>query len=276
MFITASFLLFSLASPTTTGRTPEVGPNEIIGFFEDHCTACHSPESGKKRAQRAWANARDLAASIEEGVIEAGSSEDSAVWYMIDEGDMPPEDSEVTPVSPQQLQLLAEWIDAGAKLTTGADEAGQDTESESAASPPRQERPAILRWAGHFHPLLVHFPIALLSLAPLAELMALLFGVSRLKDTASFMLVVGALSAIPAASLGWLLSLETSASDGLELHRWLGVSTAVLALLLSATLGRHPKWRLPGMLIVALLVGLTGHIGGGLSWGESWLAFPSH
>ena len=131
------------------------------------------------------------------------------------------------------------------------------------------------RWLGHFHPLVVHFPIALLSVALLAEALALLLKKAELKIAATFCYTMGALSALPSSAFGWLLAASTShRGDELMYHRWLGVSVAVLSLLLLRPFYTKPGLRLPILLLLAGLAGATGHLGGSLSYGSDWLDWP--
>jgi uncharacterized membrane protein/YHS domain-containing protein len=97
---------------------------------------------------------------------------------------------------------------------------------------------------GRTHPMVVHFPIALIMLGLLLE------GWSLIKRNAAYGAVVrpmirfGALSAVVAATVGWALSLEGEpggeALAVFERHRILGIATAVLAVmtLLFAEWGR--------------------------------------
>ncbi|MFT4542105.1 MAG: putative membrane protein/mono/diheme cytochrome c family protein [Planctomycetota bacterium] len=257
--------------------------DEVLELFKNHCVGCHGVSSDEKRARRSWDNALDFEATISnEDLLIPGDAENSPLYYTVADGDMPPATADAPPVSPEGLALIADWINAGAALPTdpasAANANGRDDSKsvgESAGSASEQLAP-MLRWGGRFHPLLVHFPIALLSLAPLVELLSILLGTSRLKDVASFCLIVGAITAVKAAVLGWFLSYEVSQKGDLDLHRWLGVGTAGLAVLLAIAVFRKPGWRLPGMVLLALLVAFTGHIGGELSWGEDWLNYPAN
>ena len=86
---------------------------------------------------------------------------------------------------------------------------------------------------------------------------------------------LGALSALPSAYLGWMLAENTSHSGfELELHRWLGASTALLAVIAWFASRRWPQRRLLILLVLAGVVGATGHTGGVLSYGAAWLAPP--
>jgi mono/diheme cytochrome c family protein len=97
--------------------------------------------------------------------------------------------------------------------------------------------------------------------------------------TVVIMAIVAALSSLLAVFQGWTLAENSEPSDILELHRWLGVSTAVVAVIVaviallrqlgdSQVLGKLYRITvLPG----ALLVSLTGHYGGSAMHGEDYL-----
>ena len=86
--------------------------------------------------------------------------------------------------------------------------------------------------------------------------------------------------AVPAsvvtAATGWILAESTSGD--LELHRWLGVATAVLTAATAVAVRRANEersgpWRL--LLIVTLFLMLSAaHGGGELVHGEDWLRMP--
>lgn len=133
---------------------------------------------------------------------------------------------------------------------------------------------------GRLHPLLVHFPIALVISAAVAEGAAVIFGNPRWHTSAVWNVRVGAAFAVLTTIAGWRLSWEPGfgTSSPLEWHRWLGTVAAVVALVAafapSGALQRGP--RAAGMfrvalLIAALLVAAVGHLGGVLVWGADFL-----
>jgi len=242
---------------------------EVARLLATRCASCHSPGSEEPKAARKWEHAEDLAATVaDRELIVPGDLDASELYQSLAFEEMPPEDSEVPPFTAAELELVATWITNGAQLplTPGDSRAVADD---------APDRSPLIRWLGHFHPLVVHFPIGLLSAALLAELLFLFSGRSGLKTAATFCLSVGAIAALPAALLGWLLAVDTpSLGDSADLHRWLGVSTAVLSLIVLFVAHRKPRWRLPLLLLIAVLVGVTGHTGGLLAYGADWLDWP--
>lgn len=133
--------------------------------------------------------------------------------------------------------------------------------------------------------MVVHFPIALLLLAALCEFLPLRGRREQLAFTARFSLWVGALSALAAASLGWIDALGVGDSyvgfsaGVLSAHRWVGTATAAaagFALLAGERFQRTARrsWRRGyrlSLLVVVLLVGATAHLGGSLIYGWDYL-----
>lgn len=91
------------------------------------------------------------------------------------------------------------------------------------------------------HPLLVHFPIALLSAFVAVEAGAWLLGREDWRVAASALLYLGTLGAACAVTAGWLAAQSVSHSEAvhdiLERHELFGFTVLTLAALLSA-------WRL--------------------------------
>ena len=84
---------------------------------------------------------------------------------------------------------------------------------------------------GRFHPLLVHFPIALVLIAAVAELVSLTTRFPEWHMVAVANIRAGAAFAGASAGAGWILASSriVEASPALEWHRWLGGAGAVAA-----------------------------------------------
>ena len=135
-------------------------------------------------------------------------------------------------------------------------------------------------FAGRFHPLLVHFPIALLLLAALLRLIeARLSWFDDLGDPAyrwsRLVLALGALTAVASASSGWLLGTGGGyAGDSFTWHQRLGIAVAVTATLaLAAGYLPGPGRRAETVLLTAAAILLfpAGHLGATLTHGEGYL-----
>lgn len=132
---------------------------------------------------------------------------------------------------------------------------------------------------GRLHPLLLHFPIALVIIAALAELAATRVHQRVLHVVAVANIRVAALFAAAAAVSGWVLASASVVDDVqlLQWHRWIGTSAAVatIAAALTATIDAQSsmgRWvyRI-GLWGAAALVAITGHLGARLVWGANFL-----
>ena len=133
---------------------------------------------------------------------------------------------------------------------------------------------------GRLHPLLVHFPIGLVLVAAVAEVVAMTAGLWDWRTVAVANVRAGAVFAIGAAIAGWRLASSPGieATTSLEWHRWLGTIAAVAvlgaALATAGARGRSPLalwiYRIT-LFWAAALVAVTGHFGGVLVWGADFL-----
>ena len=132
---------------------------------------------------------------------------------------------------------------------------------------------------GRFHPLLVHFPIALVLVAAVAELVSLATQFPEWHTVAVANVRAGAAFAVASAGAGWVLASSrlVEASPALEWHRWLGGAGAVAAVaaaLATAQMDRFPRrlWLYRIALFWAgALVTAAGHFGALLVWGADFL-----
>src|SRR3954447_13699969 len=133
---------------------------------------------------------------------------------------------------------------------------------------------------GRLHPVLVHFPIALILAASGCEIVAIATRGREWHSAAVANLRIGTAFALVATIAGWLFADSTmlEPTSLLQWHRWAGACStlvAVGAVLLSAgSLARrssHSIWIYRTALgAAAALVGITGHLGGVLVWGADF------
>ena len=133
---------------------------------------------------------------------------------------------------------------------------------------------------GRLHPLIVHFPIALVMAAAAAEGGAIATGNARWRVVAVMNLRAGAAFAVAAVAAGWLLASGVEIAPPLEWHRWLGVIAALSAVVAAAATIRGARWPLhrlwiyrAGLFCAAMFVAATGHSGGLLVWGAEFMRF---
>lgn len=140
--------------------------------------------------------------------------------------------------------------------------------------------PAWLRFIGRFHPLLVHFPIALILTAAALEGWQFLRDREECSSTALVLIRLGALSALAAGAAGWILADSKSFGRAVEstifYHRWLGVSAfgfAVLASIAGAAAKRGLGTRLYRFVLIGAFFCASGagHLGGELVYGDGYL-----
>ncbi|HZZ42948.1 MAG TPA: DUF1549 domain-containing protein [Tepidisphaeraceae bacterium] len=139
----------------------------------------------------------------------------------------------------------------------------------------------LVQTLGRLHVAMVHFPIALLMLAGVLEAWRLARRKKDVSPTVATCAILGALATVVAAIMGWILA-ASGQYDGdtlhtLTLHRWMGVATAGLAVVtaLMLVVGKRKQVVMRGFTVGALgcaaMVGLTGHFGGQLTYGSSYL-----
>ena len=129
------------------------------------------------------------------------------------------------------------------------------------------------QFLGRLHPLIVHFPVGLLCVALLLEILDWRGTRKELRGGISLLLWIGTGSAVVAVALGLLLAnQEDYGGDTLTYHQWSGITTMVLSLLTLALLrtGRFPWYR--GTLILTVVgVSVAGHFGAMLTHGDDYL-----
>ena len=130
-------------------------------------------------------------------------------------------------------------------------------------------------FAGRFHPLFVHLPIGFILLAFLLELLSWSGRKAINQSLIAFIYLLGGISAVMAVISGLLLS-ESNAypPDTLRQHQWMGISTTILAFVLYLLKSRATgsiKLVMALGVVVSVMVAITGHLGGNLTHGETYL-----
>ncbi len=136
-------------------------------------------------------------------------------------------------------------------------------------------------FVGRFHPIIVHFPIGILYLAFIFELLSRTKRFKKIKFAVEPTLFIGAIGSMGSATSGFLLSQEGGYPERLlDNHQWLGIATTLFSILVwffhRGTFLLKEKHRKPIRIIVfiplLLLLTYTGHLGGSLTHGEDFLA----
>jgi hypothetical protein len=129
--------------------------------------------------------------------------------------------------------------------------------------------PVFVKWIGHWHPLVLHFPIVLILVT--------IIQYWRKDAYINWYISITTFFTFITAITGFLLSLESGSKGSLILsHQWLGVGVSYLMAIWfwlsegNILRGISPVF-LQGVLII--LIVFTGHVGGMVTHGEDFLAF---
>lgn len=141
--------------------------------------------------------------------------------------------------------------------------------------------PDWLHLIGRLHPAVLHFPLVMLLLFAGWVLAADKPDSARwhggLADT---LLLAGVLSAAVAAFSGFVLSGEEGyPADAIRFHKWFGVAVSLGSLAWYAAPLRLMPWAIPAKVVAAVfavMVVVTGHLGGNLTHGDDFLLSFSH
>lgn len=155
----------------------------------------------------------------------------------------------------------------------------QPLSSPPIVSPAKPVVAPLVKFLGHFHPVAVHFPIALIIAAGLAEILRIVRKEESWAKTSQFCVILGALGAVASAGLGWLAAVSQDYQGEyltiLNRHRWGGIAVAIGSLLTAlwsfSGFGNNEAARRKiyrALLAVsAALVMATGFFGGQLVYG---------
>jgi uncharacterized membrane protein len=140
------------------------------------------------------------------------------------------------------------------------------------------EKSATKGFLGALHPGIVHFPIALLAVGALLEILQILRKKTGPAGGTQALAWLAAAAAVPATLFGFMLA-DYEGCEGklIDLHQWLGVSSTVVALVAAgaafkagSSLGALRLLRI-ALVLGSGLVMATGYIGGELVFGEGHL-----
>lgn len=129
------------------------------------------------------------------------------------------------------------------------------------------------QWIGSFHLILLHFPIALINMLAISELLWACYKKPIFESSSRFLMISSAIVAPPTALLGFIYSYSASYEGLMEIflwwHMWLGILTAALTVALAFIKEKVGISRLyyAGLFILFILVNVTGFFGGGMTFG---------
>ena len=273
------FLSANPANGQDEAEVPRIDFLSVIKpILQTRCTTCHNEED-----EEGGVNLDDL--EMLQEYIEPEKPLESPLFQSLtgsnDLSRMPPEEDNngdpLDPCSSSERALIYLWIQQGASLE-GVPVVEEEKNTDSA--PYR-----ILIFSGHFHPAIVHFPIALITIS--AFFIIFFFRNEAISDDAAYyLLFFGTLSSIVACVLGWGFAEKNpvSISDmdlGVNRHRWFGILGTVIALvstiigwrarseIMSRNRGSNGMWKF-GVILTAALMGWVGHQGGELVYNEGF------
>ncbi|KIA94194.1 hypothetical protein OC25_09645 [Pedobacter kyungheensis] len=135
----------------------------------------------------------------------------------------------------------------------------------------------MLEFFGRFHPVFVHLPIGILLLACICIILSFKTKFAGLKPALPVMLLLGMLSAVVSCLTGYFLA-NGGDYDGklVSNHQWMGISVAVLSLILLIIYQKVKSNVVLGSIscILIILISITGHLGGSLTHGADYLTAP--
>jgi uncharacterized membrane protein/mono/diheme cytochrome c family protein len=251
---------------------------KVRTIFEAKCLDCHGPELPRPKGKFGYVLDLKRMADNEDFVIK-GDPENSELYLMVRDDEMPGEDANVPPLTDEEKETVKRWVEIGAP---GDVPGAAATEVLPPVSAPVKVMPPwkrAIRWVGRFHPVSTHFPVALMFVAVLAEGLAWWTRRESWLGTVRFLVVLAALGAIAAVILGWINAYFASYTGQLApvllWHRWLGTTTSAwivicagLAVLGDCREGTKSRQQLRGALLLgAALVGITGFLGSALIYG---------
>lgn len=279
-------LLLVPCAPATSWGQDEGASAGVVKFesdvkpiLEQRCFRCH----GGKTTEGLDLN--DASALGDYLVAGEPSESDFYLRLVADEETIMPPIGEGGPLPGSEIATIKLWIEEGANWPEGS-KLGAASGEPVATEPqlpadfvPYAERSLPQKlWAIHgwFHPAVVHFPIALFTVGALFVVFNGLFK-GNFRELAFWCLLIGTLGAIASCTMGWAFATEKSAGgEEVFWHRWGGIIVAawstvvtILALRLkSSDKGLSQAAWQGGLLLSAAMVGLVGHQGGELVYGE--------
>jgi hypothetical protein len=130
----------------------------------------------------------------------------------------------------------------------------------------------MIHFIGHLHLLLLHLPIGILLLSAALALWSQWKNTTVYRQAIEQTVRLGAISAVLAASCGWVLAGQGDyPDDALQWHRWSGTLAAVLAL--SAWWMQYSKWYFQVIYLTAITIIVAGHFGGTITHNDTFQLF---
>jgi uncharacterized membrane protein len=137
------------------------------------------------------------------------------------------------------------------------------------------------QWVGSFHLILLHFPIALINMLGISELLLVWLNRPIFDFSSRFLSVSSSVISPPTALLGLVYSYSASYEGLMEIflwwHMWLGLLTAIFAVIVvliregGVGIG---KLYYGCLFLLFSLVNIAGFFGGGMTFGPYHMSPP--
>ena len=131
--------------------------------------------------------------------------------------------------------------------------------------------PILVKWIGHWHPLVLHFPIVLVLIT--------IIQYWRKDEYFSWYLNISTFLTLITATTGFLLSLESgSKSDLILTHQWLGIAVSYVMVFwygLNQRIIQKKILTISIQGVLLFLIVITGHFGGMVTHGQDFLSFSN-
>ncbi|AWW00657.1 c-type cytochrome domain-containing protein [Arcticibacterium luteifluviistationis] len=135
--------------------------------------------------------------------------------------------------------------------------------------------PLIFAPLGRVHPLFLHFPIGVFFVAAFLHLGAKFFKETKLDELLKFLFLVSAFTAVLTALFGFFLGQESGyAAEQLKWHKWLGILTSLVLWGAYFSLEKSWKYSKPLTVSAAIIILITGHLGGEITHGVNYVLAP--
>ena len=289
-FVQCTLWVPAVLAERANGLPTDLG-SQVREIFADKCAQCHSAALARPKGKFGYV--LDLPRiAADPRLVAPSDPAHSKLWQEIEQDDMPPDDAKAGPLSDSQKQTVRSWIEAGAPAPVLSPDphsprvADPAPEPQSTTIPRVRTLPAtrrLLRLIGKLHVLVIHFPIALIAAAAGVESWWMMRRSTGLSPVVRFCVVFGAAGAVVAAALGWIHApfsgYGSSGAGALRLHRWAGVTAAAAAVFaaglseLDGVRGRRTRLFRATLFLAALLIGVAGHLGGTLVYGDDFFRF---
>ncbi|MEO6788632.1 MAG: DUF2231 domain-containing protein, partial [Chthoniobacteraceae bacterium] len=250
----------------------------VYKIFEAKCADCHGAHLPKPKGKFGYVLDLKRVAGNPKYIV-GGDPKESDLYQMVKNEEMPGEDADVPPLTPEEKKTVEAWVLAGAPHELPPSVIPSATPAEKKPEPNITFLRRVANWLGKFHPVSTHFPVALLMAAVLAEGLAWWLKRDEWMLLVRFLVVLGALSTVPTTVLGWLSEFPVLSGSELatiyRFHQILGTATAAWALVCATLVciaeceeGSVARRRFRGALLLgAFLIGIVGFLGGALSAG---------